>query len=324
MAFAVDQLSDIISGRTIDFLQANPGIIALMDRSHQEEFDQGNYKVSVPIFTSQKDPDTSLPGSASGRNVDYAALTEEGSTRVSFNLDQQSEVGRKVYWRDQKELPLNLLEQTAKVIGARQVRRIDDNLYSYLVASVPAAQIEAEVPANTITKGGVAANVATGTAVWDMIWDYELYAYEEEFGPDSATPFTRILTMPPPVFTVLRKQILASNWSDALNEDVITRGTAHLGINPQQANVRAVLNDTLIVVSSRFPAQDDGAVKNYACTGLTNRAITAGIDTLGTLTSSVTPQENMTGPFWGFVNTVPFGRLDQDDRFLKTYLFRMA
>ena len=320
MAFTVSEMQRIISATTIDRLTKMTIMNSLVDRRWQEEA-QNTYEITVPIFTSQKNPDASITVDTPARNADWGDATEDALEEEVLSPDVQHEAQRFVNWRDGTELPLDVLTQSSGIMARALAVKMDDDMYAQFIAGVPAGQVTAGADANTISAAGASAGKGA-ESVFDAITAWELHAYDTGFGPDADAPFLRWMVMPPPVFVAFRRYLLDKNYADALNLEMLRSGNI---LTPGAMRAaRAFLNDTVVMVSGRIPKHTSSGDTDWQILAGTNRALT--YITKPALVQAFSPEENQVSskPGWLFRTRLPFGRKMIDDRMAAIYRVRQA
>ena len=315
MAFTTSELKTIISSTTIDRLSKLNLMLRLVDRRWQAEA-QGTYEVRVPVFDSQIADNISVTTPA--RNADWGTATEDGISYRTIVPDMQHEAQRFIQWRDEAELPLNILVQTGTILASVLDKALDADIFAQFIAGVPGSSGASTAMNTTYLGDGVTVDVAgkeameAGKAVYEYIADeFELKAYDAGFGPDSETPFARWVVMNPQVFQALRRYMLSQKYNEQLSLSIIQTGDV-LGTS---RTLRAVINGVEVHVTSNVPKhQTGGNDTHWNVLAGTNRALT--YITKPALVQAFSPEENQvsTKPGWLFRERMPFGRMMIDNR----------
>lgn len=301
--------------------------LATVLRDYQGDFDDGVRQVDIPTLQSTLTP--SAPAATNpARNAAWGTPSEDSIVWDTFIPDTRVEASRKIADEDYKQLPTrNILDAHGISIARTIAEGVNGAIRTekFSTRAVAAANVTKHSAADKILDTGVAAGAAAKD-LYDAIDMYDLFAMDNGFGQDSATPFTKFAFMDGRAWKVLKDYLLSQNYGAALNLALLEDG-GMFGINGM---VRAIINGVRVVVTSDMPIFNDGSDNFRQVLFTTNRD--TQFATLAPVTTMITPDTPpsigadgapTTGPMYAMWVREKVGAKGVDDRYGQIHQFRV-
>ena len=242
MAFATGEWLEAWARATIFELRRKSLWINLMNSEGTAPWIAGAKEVSLP-----KPVWTEAAATNRARGGDWATAAEVGQDTVIFKRTGGSQVANNVLWEDAIEIPWPLIDELRSRQAYEIAKRLDDQLYTYLVGSSGIASAD-EVTYGTATRyiARAAPYTATGTKAGELIWealdDYQLKlerANALDGVGDSVGQMYAVL--PPELFRVLREDMEARKLSwDLMTSELFRSGGILSGGKPYQGRLLGI------------------------------------------------------------------------------------